>query len=785
MDTKWKKFRYSFFGKFLCFLLAIITFASSAGIGIYMFLVGYYCELDFNDASNISWYESNPFEIKFSQDTLQAIYNAEYDYNYETMSKILDDEQEAVIEYVYQEALSCKESDPDGTTDHVINYTVNFEDFSASTFTYNLDFGNTDYGDNFDGYRSDSTIKYEIKNEYLLFKDDTLSTYSSDAYSYDLSECVNFKYYITDNRNGEVYTNLENQPDENELKSNPVYMIISDGKIQDMSASLNKNEEISANKKLTCYFYVTDEESGDFYGSLIGFANQSEYMRSNPYQCITLAVVLLIISFIAGFRFFAVCGKSEKDEKAKLCPTDYIPIELHLGAYVGLTFAVICIAIEMADASSLALLSNTSAFLLTVTFTVVWLMLFEFCCCVARSIFSERKFYKFFLVYWILKLVLIIFKTIGKLFIGLSKKFKSSGKKFARTISYKPKIFKRNLIVFTVLYALFKLMLFMVSIVFAMNYDPFSSSVAVALILIPDFIIAPFVIRYIVNLDKIIIASNERSSFIEDIDSLPNSLAMLAQSMKYTNTELQNAVTKAVKDERLRTELITNVSHDLKTPLTSIVTYVDLLSKCDINDEKAKQYIAVLDEKGKKLKRLIDDLIEASKVTSGSIQINPTKMNLSELCLQATVDEQKNFEKAGLELIIKQGEKPTIIFADGAKTNRIIENLLSNARKYSAKASRVYASVYSEGNYGVFELKNISAQQLDITPDELTERFVRGDKSRNEEGNGLGLSIAKELCKAQNGKLELIIDGDLFKAKVKLPSESLSNEANTEANKNI
>ena len=271
----------------------------------------------------------------------------------------------------------------------------------------------------------------------------------------------------------------------------------------------------------------------------------------------------------------------------------------------------------------------------------------------------------------------------------------------------------------------------------------------------------------------IIDASSKHEDIAVDLNSLDLSLKTLAEGMRYTNAELQTAINKAVKDERLRTELITNVSHDLKTPLTSIIVYVDLLSKCDIDDEKAQEYIAVLDEKGKKLKKLIDDLIEASKVTSGNVTITPTNINLSELCLQATVEAQTDFEKAGLDLVVKSGERQTIVYADGTKTNRIIENLLSNARKYSAKASRVYVSVYEEDGQGIFEIKNISAQPLDITPEELTERFVRGDKSRNKEGNGLGLSIAKELCSLQHGELELQIDGDLFKARVKLPKPKM------------
>lgn len=276
-------------------------------------------------------------------------------------------------------------------------------------------------------------------------------------------------------------------------------------------------------------------------------------------------------------------------------------------------------------------------------------------------------------------------------------------------------------------------------------------------------------LNYIRQLVLLIAASAAHTDPNIGGERLPQSLKTLADSIKYNNSELATAVAKAVKDERLRSELITNVSHDLKTPLTSIINYVDLLSKCGIEDEKTREYISVLDDKGAKLKRLIDDLIEASKVTSGNVSVNLTSISLSELCLQSTVDAQQDFEKAGLNLVIKECENPPIITADGPKTFRVIENLLSNAVKYSAPGSRVYVEVYTRGSYGIFEIKNISAQHLDISPDELMERFVRGDKSRNREGNGLGLSIAGEFCRLQKGKLELSIDGDLFKARILLP----------------
>ncbi|MBR3150023.1 MAG: HAMP domain-containing histidine kinase, partial [Eubacterium sp.] len=210
-------------------------------------------------------------------------------------------------------------------------------------------------------------------------------------------------------------------------------------------------------------------------------------------------------------------------------------------------------------------------------------------------------------------------------------------------------------------------------------------------------------------------------------------------------------------------------SHDLKTPLTSVINYVDLLKGCDIEDKKAKEYIVVLDEQGKKLKRLIDDLIEASKITSGVINIELININLSELATQAVVEHQQEFSNNGLELVFKGDKKNISAFADGSKTYRIIENLISNARKYSLKGTRVYSDVYETENYSIFEIKNTSAEQLDISVNELKERFVRGDKSRTNEGNGLGLSIADNLCKAQGGHLNITIDGDLFKVQVMLP----------------
>ena len=275
--------------------------------------------------------------------------------------------------------------------------------------------------------------------------------------------------------------------------------------------------------------------------------------------------------------------------------------------------------------------------------------------------------------------------------------------------------------------------------------------------------------EYMGQLDQAIRGAIYREE-LTDIDRLPGSLRALVRSQQITADELQRAVEQAVRDERTKAELITNVSHDLKTPLTSVINYIDLLKGCDLEDERATEYLGVLTEKSAKLKRLIEDLIEASKITTGNVVLNKTELSLEELVNQALVEEGEALEERDLTLMYSVHSSPKVV-ADGGKIYRVLENLLSNARKYSLPGTRVYALIYEDEDYGIFELKNTSKEPLAITPQELKERFVRGDSSRSEEGNGLGLSIADNLCRLNEGTLEIIIDGDLFKAIVKLPKK--------------
>ncbi len=224
-----------------------------------------------------------------------------------------------------------------------------------------------------------------------------------------------------------------------------------------------------------------------------------------------------------------------------------------------------------------------------------------------------------------------------------------------------------------------------------------------------------------------------------------------------------NAISESLKSERLKTELITNVSHDIKTPLTSIISYVDLLKQENINNEKASEYINVLDNKSQRLKKLIEDLVEASKASSGNIKLNKENLNVAELIKQCIGEFEDRFKDNDLDIITDIPKEDICIYADSRYMFRVIENIFSNVSKYALKGSRVYIDVTKNSNRINISIKNISKDKLNIAPDELMQRFVRGDKSRLTEGSGLGLSISKSLTELQGGTFKISIDGDLFK----------------------
>ena len=281
-----------------------------------------------------------------------------------------------------------------------------------------------------------------------------------------------------------------------------------------------------------------------------------------------------------------------------------------------------------------------------------------------------------------------------------------------------------------------------------------------------------WVIRLIGGIHKIFSALEEirqgNYSVYINIYALPKTLRENAEKVMSLRDGLKTAVEEAVKQEQTKTELITNVSHDLKTPLTSIINYVELLKKCNITDGDANEYLDVLGEKSDRLKKLIEDLVEASKASTGNIKVEKVEVSLNEMVSQLLGEHADGLEKKRLSVVAEIPEENLIVRADGKLLYRVMENLIVNVEKYSLFGTRVYVTVKNEGAYGTVTFKNISEQPLNITAEQLKERFVRGDESRSTEGNGLGLSIAESLCNVQGGELEISINGDLFTAKVRL-----------------
>ena len=264
------------------------------------------------------------------------------------------------------------------------------------------------------------------------------------------------------------------------------------------------------------------------------------------------------------------------------------------------------------------------------------------------------------------------------------------------------------------------------------------------------------------------IADGDLSAKI-DVEELHGEDRKLAETINNIGAGLLHAVDDSTKNERMKADLITNVSHDIKTPLTSIINYVDLLKRLKIAEEPAKSYIAVLDSKSQRLKQLTDDLVEASKISSGNIVLNLEPLNLTELLNQAVGEFSDRLEEKKLQIIFDGSDVAGMIYADSRRMWRIIENLFQNICKYALEGTRVYLEMKVEGGRVTASLKNISDRPMNLKGEELSERFIRGDASRTTEGSGLGLYIAKNLTQAQHGEFQIQLDGDLFKIILDFP----------------
>lgn len=659
---------------------------------------------------------------------------------------------------------SDMQDDPDDLIrDYTFDFTVDGKTVSADMYDDDLTLG--------------ETIKSAETHIKKLYDKAVVEPYQYSAARQqemrrDLQELQCLQFYAKDNITGQVVSQLPKGQTPAMLKNAPVYYSKTKA-----GENLRGTDYGADNARSDAAQYLMDGDMSIYVGidPTVAGGNDTlpDFVKLNALctrmqnvntVAMTVAAVCLAVLALAFLVLACLgCGRRAGTDGVRLLWMDYIPLELHTAiiaaAVLGLGYLLfegLFTDLFHVYGYQLSTLYYGGLFLAAcgALGAVAWGLYAELTLSFVRLCKSKKHLYKGTLLYYI---CLGIWRLLCKL-----HRF---NRRVIRGLAYTPRHFKRNMVFCAVGYLLINIVL---AVLFGayLEYAPISVPCALAFLAFNGFCVG-YALRFLFQLDRVIEAAANRT----DVEAahLHPALAAMAGSLRYTNQELHNAVDQAVRDERLKTELITNVSHDLKTPITSIITYTDLLSKCPQSDEKAKEYMAVLTEKSAKLARLVEDLIEASKLSSGNITLHPMVLDLGELTAQAIGEYQKEFEENRLQLVLDPDLPRVQAFADGSKTYRVLENLLQNAKKYSAADSRVYVRVYKQGDFGVFEIKNISAQPLNISPQELTQRFVRGDASRTKEGNGLGLSIAQELCSAQQGKLELLIDGDLFKARVYLP----------------
>lgn len=248
-----------------------------------------------------------------------------------------------------------------------------------------------------------------------------------------------------------------------------------------------------------------------------------------------------------------------------------------------------------------------------------------------------------------------------------------------------------------------------------------------------------------------------------------NVFAPLAADLNDIHSGVSRMAGEQVRNEKMKVELITNVSHDLKTPLTSIINYVDLLGKENLSPDFANDYVKVLEKKAQRLKNLVQDLFEISKANSGAIDLNLEQLSIQSLVEQTVAELDQYTAQSGIEVKLQLCDTPLVVRADGKKLHRVFENLLGNALKYSLTGTRVYIAASQEGPNALIVFKNVAGYEMTFTAEEIVERFQRGDASRTTEGSGLGLAIAKSFLELNGGSLEIQLDGDLFKAIVRIP----------------
>ncbi len=607
---------------------------------------------------------------------------------------------------------------------------------------------------------SNSDDQEYFNNRYPDYKQQAIQDqlYEYEDAIKELERYTDFYYCLVNTRTGNEVSNREAEEIEN-LKINSFldgrytkgkvvydteyyYNYTDEGKLVNYfyyDNYLDSVFRILLNSGYTLYAGVSDDvETGN--GVFAKQYQAFESRRLNAPRAVMAAAVGAILMIIGMVYLVITAGKTSKNSEVTLIAVDYVFNDISTLIFLAVAYVSYILARRMIE--SIYYMNGEWLIMLKgficLLFMIDVVVLINYLTCMSRQIKKRRLFSN----------------TVVGYFIRWVASF------------FKESTFRIWIILCLIMYAVINCLLMFVA---CKSY----SSIPIIILIIFDLAGIFFAARALTSIKKIMVAVKETSegNFDKKVnpDEISPALKNFATDVSNMQNGLKQAVGRAVKGEKMKTELITNVSHDLKTPLTSIITYVDLLKREELNNEKAENYVAILDEKTNRLKQLIEDLVEASKASSGNLAVTKNKINLRELIEQALGEFEERIEKSDLEFKINATED-VYIYADGRHMWRIAENLITNALKYAMPKTRVFIDIFSTERDGVLTIKNVSAIPIDnVDLKSLTERFVRGDASRTTEGAGLGLSITQSLSEIQDGRLEITADGDVFKATVKIP----------------
>ena len=575
-----------------------------------------------------------------------------------------------------------------------------------------------------------------VQMNHIMSDYDEVRTWSSEA-------CKNLRYYIQDNVGDQVITNGGwKSLDEARKIAQEWNVIIEYKRDADGVVILpNSNEGlVAAKQRLKQNNFISEDElviitvdkNYPVVDQFSEFEYGYNYLKPHFMALVCMALASLVIAIICFILATMTTGQSERKGEVRLNIFDSVPTEI--GATIvcvlgllGLGFNIwIYDTVSYSYSTGAVNIIYVVAMLLTAVLTATWGYL-----SLVRRIKAKALWEN----------------SLGHRGVKIVKKIYRAGKMSVRLVI----AFGGFVIAHVFLIAVLGM-------------------VGVILLLMADAAILIYLLKEAAERQKVkdgldTIASGDLDYKI-DTDKLQQDNKEMAEAANKIGDGLQRAVAKSMKNERMRSELITNVSHDIKTPLTSIINYVDLLKREDIQNPQVKGYIDILDAKSQRLKHLTEDLVEASKVSSGNVELHMDNLFVQELLQQAQGEFGEKLATRKLELVSTLSAEPVIIKADGRQMWRIFENLLNNIAKYALEGTRVYVDLNKEDKKAVLMFKNMSQEALNINANELTERFVRGDISRTTEGSGLGLSIAKSLTELQGGKFDIYLDGDLFKVTI-------------------